>query len=238
MRYLLLADVHANLEALKTVLEKAKSIGYDSIIVLGDLADYGAEPNECIELLRKEENAIILQGNHDAADSELIEVDWFNEDAKKCIEWTRGELSSENKEFLKELPKFFSIPFLLAVHASPFDPYYEYMNEESAKKSLDKVPEHTVVCGHNHKCFQYTTRNGLKEFTKSTFISLDERSVISLPSVGQPRDGNPQTGFALIDFEKKEMRIERVSYDVEKTVGKILETDLPKALAERLKKGN
>lgn len=236
MRYLLLADIHSNLEALKTVLGKAKSIGYDRMLVVGDIVGYYAEPNECIELLQKEKEVIFLRGNHDAAVSGVISTEEFSKTARLAVEWTQKEITEENKKFLKELPKFFSIPFMLAVHGTPFNPLWEYMNEESAEKTLEKVPEHVTVCGHNHVCFQYTKREGMKYFNKSTFLSLQERSVISLPSVGQSRDANTQTGFSLIDFEKQEMRVERISYDLEKTIAKIEGTDLPREEVEKLKR--
>lgn len=237
MRYLLLSDIHSNLEALKTVLERARMLRYDRLIVVGDIVGYYAEPNECIELLKMQNDAIILQGNHDAAVAEEIDTKKFNETARKAIEWTKKEISEKNKEFLKSLPKFFSIPFLLAVHGTPFNALWGYMNEVSAKETIEKVPENVVVCGHNHVCFQYTESKGLVEYARCTTVSLEENCVISLPSVGQPRDENQQTGLALIDFEKKEMRIERINYNIEKTISKTEKVGLPKELIERLRVG-
>ena len=236
MKYLVLADIHSNLDALKACLKDA-SKQYQRILCLGDIVGYGANPNECIELLRKK-NAICLMGNHDAAAVELLGRGWFNPTARKAVEWTASILTEKNKAFLKELPEFFSCKFLFAVHGSPNNPLTEYMDGKIAEHSLKCVIEDIVLCGHSHIPFKFEEHKQVKTMPGNSKIEFEgKRMVLSMPSVGQPRDGNPKTGYALLDFEEKSIEIKRIDYDIESASEKILKAGLPEFLAIRLKKG-
>ena len=236
MKYLILADIHSNLEALKACLKDAGK-QYKRILCLGDIVGYGANPNECIELLRRKK-AICLMGNHDAATVGLLQRNWFNEAARTAIEWTEQELTEENKAFLRELPEFFSCQFLLAVHGSPRSPLREYMDGKTAEQALRFVMEDLVLCGHTHIPFKFEERKGIRMLYGNNKIEFNEkRMVLSMPSVGQPRDRNPRAGYGLLDFDKKSIEIKRINYDVESASKKILSAGLPEFLATRLKKG-
>ncbi len=230
MRYLVLSDVHSNLEALLACLSDAKKHNFERILCLGDIVGYGANPNECIELLRKKD-AICLMGNHDAACTEQLSL--------QCVEWTKKQLLLENKKFLAELPVFFSCEWVLAIHGTPASPIEEYMDEEKAKIALEKVAEDLVLCGHTHKPFKVEEKGHLEPIAgDETIIELDrKRTVVSLPAVGQPRDRNPKAGYAILDFEEKTLEIRRVEYEVEKAAKKIKQAGLPEFIAERLKEG-
>jgi diadenosine tetraphosphatase ApaH/serine/threonine PP2A family protein phosphatase len=237
MRYLVLSDVHANLEALEACLEDARRYDFKRILCLGDIVGYGAEPNECIELLRKRD-AICLLGNHDAACAGQLSLEWFNPLARQCVEWTKKVLTSKNRKLLAELPVFFSCKWLFAIHGTPFDPIGEYMDEQKAKIALQKVAEDVVLCGHNHIPFKVEQNKYLEPIAEEEIIDLnDKRIVISLPAVGQPRDHNPKAGYAILDFEEKMLAIARVEYDVESASEKMKQAGLPEFIAERLKKG-
>ncbi|MCD6478438.1 MAG: metallophosphoesterase [Candidatus Diapherotrites archaeon] len=237
MRYLVLSDVHANLEALEACLKDAKRYGFKRILCLGDIVGYGAEPNECIELLRKK-GAICLLGNHDAACVGQLSLEWFNPFARACIEWTKKVLSKSNKNFLAELPVFFSCKWLFAIHGTPSNPIEEYMDEQKAQLALRKVAEDVVLCGHNHIPFKVEQNRYLEPIAENELIDLNgKRIVVSLPAVGQPRDHNPKAGYAILDFEEKMLAIARVEYDVEKASEKMKKAGLPEFVAERLKKG-
>jgi diadenosine tetraphosphatase ApaH/serine/threonine PP2A family protein phosphatase len=237
MRYLLLADIQANLEALQTCLKAAKKEHYDRLLVLGDIVGYGAQPNACIELLKEERHAICLQGNHDAAAVDMLKTDDFNEDARASVELTKDMLTEENKAWLSELPKFFSINFLLGIHGTPFHPLTEYMTEELAKKALEDVPEQVIACGHVQVPFYYTEKDGLVNIMRDKTIDLKQHIVVSLPSVGQPRDGDSRTGFSILDFDKKKLFVKRVEYDFEVTAKKIRTAGFPANNADRLAEG-
>ncbi|MCD6247085.1 MAG: metallophosphoesterase family protein [Candidatus Diapherotrites archaeon] len=238
MRYLVISDVHSNLEALLACFDSAKDSEFKRILCLGDIVGYGANPNECIELLRKKE-AICIMGNHDAACTEQLSLEWFNSLAKRCVEWTKKQLTVENYKFLSELPVFFSCKWVFAVHGTPASPIEEYMDERKAKIALEKVAEDLVLCGHTHKPFKVEEKGRLEPIEEDeTTIELgNKRMVVSLPSVGQPRDKNPKAGYAILDFEEKTLEIRRVEYEVEKAAKKIKQAGLPEFIAERLKEG-
>ncbi len=238
MRYLVLADIHSNLDALNSVLKEAEKIGFERILCLGDIVGYGPEPNRCVEVMREKE-AICIMGNHDAAACNLVDLNWFNPHAKECIIWTKKILTAENKKFLKELPIFFSTKFLYAVHGTPKDPIMEYMDLEKAREALEMVIENLILVGHTHESFYYIEGKAETELIPDDKLIEFEgkRIVVNVPAVGQPRDGNPNAGFAILDFEKKIFEVKRVNYDIESAAKKIIKAGLPTIEAERLFKG-
>jgi len=236
LRYLVLSDVHSNLEALHSCIGDAEMHGFDRVLCLGDIVGYNANPNECIELL-VEKKAICIAGNHDAACVKRLNPERFNPTARKCIEWTKEQLTDKNRKFLSELPVFFSCQFLLAVHGTPSRPLEEYMDETNAKETLQRVAEDLVLCGHTHVPFKVEERGELKRIEGNATIKMAKRMVVSMPSVGQPRDGNPKAGYAILDFGKKIMEVYRVEYNVEKALEKVIAAGLPEFIAGRLKKG-
>lgn len=236
MKYLVLADIHSNLEALKACLKDAGR-QYQRILCLGDIVGYGANPNECIDLVRKKDT-ICLMGNHDAAVTGMLKKEWFNPAARKAVEWTAGILTKKNKAFLRELPEFFSCQFLFAVHGSPSDPLREYMDGKVAEQSLKCVIEDIVLCGHTHTPFKFEQGKEVRMLPGNNKIEFEEKKmVLSMPSVGQPRDRNPKAGYGILDFEEKTIEIHRIDYDIESASEKILKAGLPEFLAERLFKG-
>jgi len=237
MRYLILSDIHSNLSALNACLEDAENKGIDKIICLGDIVGYAAKPNQCIDILKKKK-AICILGNHDAACINKIELNWFNSLARFCIEWTIKELKKENKDFLYKLPEKFYTEEFFAVHGSPFSPLKEYMNEEVAFLSFQKISQNILLCGHSHIPFIIEVGKELLPIKGDKTISLkNSRFVISIPSVGQPRDLDPKAGYAILDLKKMAIEIYRVEYDIEQTIEEILEASLPKIFAERLRYG-
>ena len=239
MKYLVLADVHSNLEALKAVLEEAKKEDYRRILCLGDTVGYGPDPNHVLALLRKQKDALILMGNHDAAAAGQIGLEKFNEGARQCLEWTLPRLLPEHVDFLKQLPYFFSNDFMLACHGSPRDFLWEYMDSKVAKESLEAISERLLLVGHNHECFLFRQGDKVARFIPSeeTIDFARKRTVVSLPSVGQPRDGNPEAGYALIDLDNQVLEIRRVEYHLKAVQLKIIQAGLPKWEAERLEAG-
>lgn len=237
MLYLLIADIHANLEALNAVLQAAAKSRFSKIICLGDIVGYGANPNECCNIMRREHAACVL-GNHDAAAAGVIGTEWFNQHAAACVEWTQRQLTEENFAFLKNLPKQFSTKInsdsILCVHGTPQDPILEYIDFSSALQALQTVKENLILVGHTHTPYVFSKQNELflKENSKIAFSS--KRLVVSLPSVGQPRDLNKKAGFALLDSERKTIEIKRVEYDIAAAAKKIIDAGLPEIEAKRL----
>jgi len=237
MRYLILSDIHSNLAALNACIDDAEDKEIDKIICLGDIVGYAAKPNQCIEILRKKK-AICILGNHDAACINKIELNWFNSLARFCIEWTIKELKKENKEFLLKLPEKFCTQEFFAVHGSPFSPLKEYMDEEIAFLSFQEISQNILLCGHSHIPFIIEQGKEMLPIKGNKAISLkNSRFVISVPSVGQPRDFDSRAGYAILDLEKMLIEIYRVKYDIEQTIEEILSASLPKIFAERLRFG-
>ncbi|MEO0097835.1 MAG: metallophosphoesterase family protein [candidate division WOR-3 bacterium] len=238
MKFGILSDIHGNLEALEIVLEEIKKEDCNEIIFLGDIVGYGANPNECIELLRKE-RVVGVAGNHDYAVLNKTSIENFNPYAKAAILWTQKVLTKESLWYLDAfLLVNKSYPFHI-VHSSPDDPsdwYYLFTIE-------DIIPQFNFfnypVClvGHTHMPFIVAKRNdGKIEITKENKIELnpDWQYIINVGSVGQPRDKNPKACFAIYDTKKNIFEIRRVDYDIKKAADKIIKANLPSILAERL----
>ena len=125
MKILVISDIHANLMALKAVLDAAGEV--DAVWCLGDVVGYGPNPNECVELIRKQPNVICLLGNHDAACIGKMSVETFNHEARMAVDWTKSILTLENRDFLLGLPETVVHNEVTLAHGSPREPVYEYL---------------------------------------------------------------------------------------------------------------
>lgn len=220
MRVAVLADVHANLPALKAVF---RDIGKGRIHCAGDLVGYNPYPNEVVELVKKHE-VICTLGNHDQGVLTGSTV-WFNPYAAKALNWTREHLTKENHGFLASLPFYHSSEFYM-VHGSPRNYLDEYVSEDYPDEVLNgffNLTGKDVMClAHTHVPFVKRLDNGL---------------LFNPGSVGQPRDLDPRASYALLDLEKREAEIKRVEYDVEAVVNDLIEEGLPEVLGYRLREG-
>jgi predicted phosphodiesterase len=240
MRYLILSDIHANLAAFEAVLA---DVGYfDKIWCLGDMVGYGPQPNECIERLCEFPH-ICIAGNHDwAALNKLSDSD-FNPDAQAACRWTREQLSPENLEYLANLPMTLIEEGFTLVHGSPRQPIWEYIIYPSIAKSNFAYFD-TQVCfvGHTHApvIFRYEHLNSGGAclpipLPQGNPLSLgEERMIINPGSVGQPRDGDPQASYAILDTDEATLEYHRIPYPVEITQRKMMEEGLPLRLIARL----
>ncbi|MCM8800438.1 MAG: metallophosphatase family protein [Candidatus Omnitrophica bacterium] len=238
MRYGIFSDVHANLEALKAVLCAYKKENIDIYLCIGDVVGYGADPNECVELVKKTA-MITVAGNHDWASVDLFPVDYFNPQAKQAILWTKDNLSEQSRYFLESLKPVYKNKDLILVHGTLENPAeFDYMLDGyTANVTFQLMDTHLCFVGHSHiagifiqdqaKRIYYQEVNHLKLEDKSKYI-------INVGSVGQPRDGNPSSAYCIYDTDKKEIFIKRVDYDIQTAYTKILTAGLPKSLAERI----
>jgi diadenosine tetraphosphatase ApaH/serine/threonine PP2A family protein phosphatase len=245
MRRLILADIHSNLDALDAVLKDAAG-GFDEIVCCGDVAGYGACPNEVVEWARHH-CATIVRGNHDRACAASSSLSDFNERAGAAVLWTREQLSPGNREWLSALPVG---PLLFddyeLAHGSPLD------EDEYLIVSYDISPLGSVimrpVCfvGHTHVQFAWEwTRGGLRQLPhpgpaeQERIIDLapDRMYLFNPGSVGQPRDHDPRAAYALWDSVQHTIRLRRVHYDVGAAQSRILGAGLHPWLAERLALG-
>ena len=232
MRIAVVSDIHANLPALEAVLKKIEELKVDIIHCLGDIVGYGPFPNECIELIRKSCSAVV-KGNHDSGITGETAIDDFNKYGQTAIRWTQKQISPENREYLRSLPLKKLEDDMTLVHASPQRPeewtYVLTLNE--AVKSFSAFQTEHCFIGHTHipaVVGEDMTINAYKQRV---------RHLINVGSVGQPRDGNPDSAFGLLDAAEKSYTLVRVPYDIAVTARAIKNAGLPSFLAKRLQKG-
>ncbi|HZT96242.1 MAG TPA: metallophosphoesterase family protein [Chloroflexota bacterium] len=244
MRYLIIADVHSNLEALKTVLDAAEG-SWDTALCLGDLVGYGPNPNECVETVRGLNGLSCVIGNHDVAALGQIDLDTFNPLAKFAAVWTKGQMSDETKGFLESLGQVEEMGATTLVHGSPRDPIWEYLEYPSqAPENFARFTTKLCFNGHTHvpKIFSQDAEDRRTEVRvpdpDEVVDTADEHRFILNPgSVGQPRDGDPRAAYAIFDADGERFEYHRVAYDVEATQKKMADARLPQALADRLAYG-
>jgi predicted phosphodiesterase len=241
VRYLILSDIHGNLEGLSAVLTDADTLDpYDKIVNCGDLAGYGPDPNDVIAWCRQT-NAIVIRGNHDKACAQLENLEWFNPIAQASALWTFGALSPENRRYLVDLPRG---PVMFddfqVFHGAPQDEDEYIVTEADARTAATFVDIQVSFFGHTHLQGAFAVhRNGIRRLQDDSIFALDEsmKYLINPGSVGQPRDGDPRAGYALYDSEERTIEFRRVDYDHETTLRKIVEVGLPDVLGRRLAVG-
>jgi predicted phosphodiesterase len=247
VRYLILSDIHANLEGLEKCLEAAKG-KYDKVICLGDLVGYGPDPNAVIVRVR-EIAQVIIRGNHDKACCGLSDAAEFNPLAKIGTDWTRAQLTPEHNEFLRNLPVGpITIDWFEIVHGSPADEDEYILGPGQALNVLRNMKIQAALFGHTHYQggfmispagkFQ-SIRCHFKEVGQPFKLALEDggRYLINPGSVGQPRDGDARVGFAIVDGDPRAIEYYRVEYNLAETQKKMRAAGLPDQLIRRLEFG-
>ena len=245
MPYLILSDIHANLEAHQAVLEEARG-RYDRILCLGDLVGYGADPNAIVEWAR--ENAtVIIRGNHDRVSSgadplELDGIESFNPTAQFSSIWTRNALLPENREYLERLPRG-PLPYkgVDLIHGSPIDEDEYVITASDAAPLLAYLGAPLTFFGHTHRQGGFRlARRSVASLSPALALEIepDYFYLVNPGSVGQPRDGDPRAAYALYSPEEGAVEYRRVAYDVDRAAAKIRAAGLPEFLAARLHEGH
>jgi diadenosine tetraphosphatase ApaH/serine/threonine PP2A family protein phosphatase len=246
LRYFVLSDIHANLEALDAVLEAGRELGYDKTLVLGDLVGYGADPNKVCDRIRELNPDALIRGNHDKVGSGIESPEGFNAVARSAIRWTYDALSQDNRDWLAALPAGpVVVDDLIEIcHGTPFDEDAYVFDDLDALRAIHASTRPLCLFGHTHVQVGYCLDNDRFALTtpderRPHTISIDdgERHLINPGSVGQPRDGDPRAGYALVDSKLREITIYRLEYQISKAQTRILEEGLPEVLAQRLALG-
>lgn len=236
----LFSDIHSNLEALTSVLKEFKSIVPDKYVLIGDIAGYAANPKECIEIV-KSINPITVSGNHDFAMAGLYGMEYFNDNAKCSINWTKGILTDEEKNYLGSMPLLYEDKNFTAVHGSLNSPeefnYIFYYTD--AKETFRLMKNDICFVAHTHRPEIFSEGGNAPAYSGNKKIKLDKNKkyIINIGSIGQPRDGDPRASYALFDTKNYTIEIRRVEYNIIETQRKILASGLPKILATRLSAG-
>jgi len=246
MRLALLTDLHANREAVSACLAHAEQQGADQYAFTGDFVGYGADPAWVVDTVMEyvARGAVAVQGNHDAAATREARPSMHSE-AREVIEWTRGQLSAEQLQFLAELPLVRERDRMLFVHASANDPpKWEYvMGIEEAERSLGATDCRMVFSGHVHGPALYRRtddgRMGAHLPTPAKRIPVHpQHQYLVIPgSVGQPRDGNSASCYAIYDDQARELSYFRVPYDHGAAARRVIAAGLPIVFAMRLIEG-
>ena len=236
MKYAILGDPHANLDALETVVEATRKEKVDGYFCVGDLVGYGAQPCECIKLIR-ELKCETVAGNHDHAALGKTPIEFFNPDAKSAVEWTRSKLSPEDTKYLDSLPYVVEKEDFTVAHATLHTPqFFEYIQTIfDAQLSFDVLKNTICFLGHSHVPVNFFDTMPIS-YNMEAKVKLQKgrRLLCNVGSVGQPRDGNPRAAWALYDVSKRQVEIRRLEYDIASAARKIIDAGLPRANAERL----
>ena len=242
MKYLILSDIHSNQEAFSAILTFVKRKPWDKAVFLGDLVGYGANPNQTIDMLRKLRPLAAIRGNHDKVCSGIEDGELFNRIALEAALWTRRKLTKSNHKWLKALPQGPMVvdgTFAIA-HGTPIDEDAYVFGEIEALNVFRRTTFPITFFGHSH----FPVIFALSPDAITTILTVAPsfrfkmrpgvRYLINPGSVGQPRDGNPLTSFAIYDTDSKFVTIHRIPYPVKNTQKKILRAGLPRPLADRL----
>ncbi len=239
MRIAVLSDIHANLPALDAVLADAGTV--DAVWHLGDVVGYGPDPDGVVERLRSV-GAQGVRGNHDAAAVGGDEIDWFNPEARRAMEWTRAAISPATVEWLAALPERRVLEDVDLVHGSPREPIWEYVTSSTiARANLELLGTPTGLHGHTHIPLAWVEDGDRVELVRGghdTTLELHgRRALINPGSVGQPRDGNPDASYAILDPARGTVAWRRVPYPVAAVQAVMRDAGLPPSLSARLAVG-
>jgi len=239
VRYGIFSDTHANIEALETVVEALKGESIDRYVCLGDTVGYGGSPNECCDIVR-ELAAFTILGNHDAAVAGRMDYSYYYDAARHALDQHRTQLTEENLDWLTGLPYEVKENSLAFCHGSPLNlQEFEYIfSKEQAARCLEMFPDlaEATFIGHSHLCKSFAlSETEVHEVVASRFeLRPDHRYIISVGSVGQPRDGNPFAAYTVLDTEERTFEFKRVSYDIDAAAEKIRAAQLSPSFADRL----
>ena len=238
--FAILGDIHANLEALKVVLDDCRKLGVTDYLCTGDVVGYNANPHECLEIIRNLGCPVVM-GNHDryvSTDQNLMD---FNPNAAAVIEWTRQQLTDDEMNFLRKLPFEATQMGISLVHATMDNPRAFGYVFDHLQASAHFVHQKTPICFHGHthcpmiyeKQLDAIYRIDAQDFT----LPIGRKYFINVGSVGQPRDGDPRASYALYSTRSRTLHFRRLEYDIAAAQAKIRAAGLPERLAERLEVG-
>jgi diadenosine tetraphosphatase ApaH/serine/threonine PP2A family protein phosphatase len=246
VRYFILSDIHANIDALDAVLIAAPAGTWDRAIVLGDLVGYGAEPGAVIDRVRELDPLAVIRGNHDKAACGIDDGSSFNYVARLAARWTFEALSPDHRDYLRALPQGpMTIDQTIEIcHGAPFDEDHYIFDADDAGRGLDAASRPVCLFGHTH--LPVVFRRGpalfdgfMPEGPDDSILEIVTglNYLVNVGSVGQPRDGDPRAAYGIFDSEGPSLTLKRVSYPVDAAQRRILNAGLPASLANRLAVG-
>lgn len=236
MKYAIIADIHANWEALQVVLEDTRNQKCTHYACLGDVVGYNANPKECLDVIRTM-GMPCVKGNHDEYCSGETNLEGFNPHAAEAINWTRNQLTDEDRLWLRDLKYIKLVANFSLVHATLDGPQrWGYVFDKLAA-AASFTYQNTSVCffGHTHVPVAFIRDSVVRGGTYSKFkVEPGRKYFVNVGSVGQSRDGVPKATYVVYDLDEGSIELRRLDYDIPTTQRKILAAGLPPRLAERL----
>ena len=239
MKYAVIADIHANWEAFQVVLEDTKAQKCTHYCCVGDVVGYGANPKECLDIVRGM-NMPCVKGNHDEYCSSEEDLDGFNPHAAEAVTWTRKQLSAPDRQWLRELKYVRMVASFSMVHATLDGPQRWGYVFDKLMAAASFTYQNTSVCffGHTHVPVAFVRDSVVRGGSYSKFrVEPGRKYFVNVGSVGQPRDGNPKCAYVIYDLDEGSIEIRRLDYDIATAQKKILAAGLPPRLADRLSFG-
>ncbi|MGB5285182.1 MAG: metallophosphoesterase [Polyangiales bacterium] len=241
MRLGIFSDVHANLEAMSSVMEAYGSEDIDTYYCLGDVVGYGGSPNECANIVRDVAEVTIL-GNHDAAVAGRMDYSYYYEAARQALDMHARSLTPQNMAWLKQLPYKHIVEGtgVDLCHGSPVRlEEFEYIfAPDQAAECLPMWNElgHITFIGHSHLCKVFALRPGdVQELPPEDFTLEDGvKYIVSVGSVGQPRDYDNRASYTVYDSDTRSFHFKRIEYDIEGAASKIFGAKLERNFGQRL----
>ena len=245
MRFLILSDIHGNIDALDAVLARAPRDSYDRLLVLGDLVGYGGTPNEVVDRIFELSPDVIIRGNHDKVATGIESADKFNRVAAEAARWTHATLSPENRNRVAGLPAGpkNADKDVEVCHGTPLDEDSYVFDEDDASRALESASRQVCFFGHTHVPVAYVLKGSEVTVTRPqpggaetpvVNIIKKDRYLINPGSIGQPRDTDPRASYATYDSKKRRVEIRRVPYRIDLAQQRITESGLPESHAFRL----
>lgn len=245
MRYLVISDIHANLEALDAVLAQPDAQRSDRTLVLGDLVGYGPDPNAVVSRVRAMGDSVVIRGNHDKVACGVEPAERFNHYARLAVEWTARTLTRDALTYLAALPAGPQSvdDFVEICHGTPFDEDVYVFDDIDALRALRAASRGLCLFGHTHVATAFrdagsrVSVSGRPGQTQEITVEKHDRWIVNCGAVGQPRDGDWRAAFGIVDTDTRRVSMRRVEYDVAATQAKIVAAGLPEVLAQRLSVG-
>jgi len=237
MLYVIFSDVHSNLQALEAAAGTFPKGDHVRMVFAGDIVGYGADPDECVEMLSSLGPESVL-GNHDAAVIDKTDISYFNEWAAEAVLWTKEHMNQSGKDRLRMLPLVYEEDLFTVVHGTLHDPgKFMYMTSAAdATHTFEALKTRICFVAHSHVPGIFTLRGGsaYQSFREKLDLKESEKYIINVGSVGQPRDNDSRACYCTYDSDKGEVRFHRVEYDIKAARENIIKAGLPQILGDRL----
>ncbi|MFC1608701.1 metallophosphoesterase family protein [Patescibacteria group bacterium] len=245
MKVAIISDIHGNLEALMAIEKDMLSQGVERIYCLGDVVGYGPFPGKCLQWTVAK-GIMVLKGNHEYGVCNQDEIrERFNRYAFEAIQFSGKQLSDDEIIYIDNLPLTAvvqELDFSLS-HSSFWSPeYWVYVQDAgAAKRDLGVMSTRIGFLGHTHIPFVFGSEKGLCRVLPDRFLlNNNERFIINVGSVGQPRDGDCRASYGILEYDDDgsiRFDLRRVSYDIFATEWAMVEFGLPFSLHSRLFEG-